>query len=677
MSRNPAENQRSERGPNWSRVALFSTLLIGVFAAGPACNCDGCDDEPLLPPTVVPACLLDTDCGNDTKAYRFGECRASGCEADSDCCPGSRCRVDFNACIPNQLDPEYQCDEDADCPDPAQRCQEVTLGDRPPLLACTYERCAGDADCGAGRSCYQGVCVKTAPCGGACPSGEVCDVLTGRCAVPPDNSLGCAQDCGEAGLLVLTDPDTMSGEVCCLSQCVCKGLPPIIPSRYGRYSRVALTDSEVLISAYDSEYGDLVVAHHKIDGSFSHVDYVDGVPLSGAVVADPQGARRGIAEPGPDVGTHTSIAVDGSGLARVAYHDVESRALKAAIQQTDGTWSTYVVDSDSGADAVVGQFTDIAVDAQTGTIYISYQAREVSGAPEISGSATGVKLARSRGASPASPNDWDLFWVDARATFDPCEGACGGTQACVLDGDPVCLDTAPACPEACSSSEFCVDVGGTPTCVATAIPPSVKDFPKSRGMYSSITLDGNDAFLSYYDSIDGTVRLATVNSGGGTSSVVIDGDGEDGRRSGDVGRWPSIHATGDGELLIVYEDFNRHEVRAWRGPGSGTGGTYSIVDEGKVSGEPGKHFVGAGAAVAFHDGDPLVVYQDASTLDLKIAESSNDTWTPERVLEDGAHGFYSDMVVRDGTAFIVSVLAELDGRGRENSRVGLTLRTLP
>ena len=50
MSRNPAETQRSERGPNWSRVALFSTLIIGVFAAGPACNCDGCDDEPLLPP---------------------------------------------------------------------------------------------------------------------------------------------------------------------------------------------------------------------------------------------------------------------------------------------------------------------------------------------------------------------------------------------------------------------------------------------------------------------------------------------------------------------------------------------------------------------------------------------------------------------------------------------------
>src|SRR5690606_37653065 len=116
--------------------------------------------------------------------YRFGQCDTSGCQNDNECCPGTRCRLDFNACVPHQLDPEYQCTTDADCADPAQRCLETKLGDRPPLPVCAYERCAGDADCGIGRSCFltggdaQGICVETAPCGGGCPSGEVCDPLT-------------------------------------------------------------------------------------------------------------------------------------------------------------------------------------------------------------------------------------------------------------------------------------------------------------------------------------------------------------------------------------------------------------------------------------------------------------------------------------------------------------------
>lgn len=668
---------------NLSRLGLLISLVVAVAGSTQGCDCM-CDDPPLAPvPPGGLECRIttgnDTSCGdNPDRAYRFGECAASGCEADSDCCPGTRCRIDFNACVPNQLDPEFQCTEDADCPDPAQRCLEVALGNRPPLPVCSYEECAGDSDCGPGRACFHNVCVETAPCGGACPVGEVCDVATGRCHPTPEESVGCDQDCGAFRMLVLTNPATMTGEICCELGCTCKALPPIIPSAYGKYSRVAVSADEVLVSAYDSKYGDLVVVHYKTDGSLGEVEYVDGVPLGGAQVADPNGPRNGVAEPGPDVGTHTSIATGSDGRARVAYHDVDNRLLKVAIQQDNGSWNVYPLDN-PGADGLMGEYTDIAVDEQTGTLFVSYLAREVTGAPGITGPASGVKVARSTTANPSGPGDWDIFWVDARPTFDPCDGACGATESCVLDGgEAVCEAEVTGCPASCSSTETCVDASPEPRCAASAIPPSTKEFPKVRGMYTGITPEtGSKAWVAYYDSIDGDLRVSSVDSGGLIGVNVLDGDGEVGHRGGDVGRFPHVRRTG-GELLVVYEDFTRHELRTWRGSDPDSGGIYGTVDVGKRSGEPGKRFVGAGARVDFDsDGNPVVVYQDATTLDLKLARQSAGNWEPEVVLEEGAHGFYSDVKVQGDNAFIVSVLAELDGRGRERSRAALTVQTLP
>jgi hypothetical protein len=658
-------------------------LLVAI--AGNTQGCDCLCDEPVLVPIPIAECRIsdgtDTSCGgDDRRSYRFGSCRASGCESDADCCPGTRCRLDFNACVPNQLDPEFQCDEDADCPDPAMSCQEVSLGERPPLPVCAYTECAGDSDCELGRVCFHNVCVETAPCGGGCPDGEVCDVATSRCAPTPDDPLQairCHEPCGAFEMMVLQTPSTMVGEICCALACQCKALPPIIPTSYGKYSRIVATPDEIMVSAYDSQFGDLVVIHYKADGSLSHIEYVDGVPLGGAQIADPNGPRKGVGEPGPDVGTHTSIAADSNNRARVAYHDVDNRLLKVAIQQDDGTWTSYPLDN-PGGDGTVGKFTDLDIDPQTGTIYVSYLALEVIGAPGITGAASGAKLARSRGPNPTGPGDWDIFWVDARPTFDPCDGDCGAGQACVLDsGEPVCANETTGCPDPCSSAEFCTEGQPDPLCRATAIPPSVLDFPKARGLYSSVSADGPTAHLAYYDSIDGDLRVATVNSGGQATIAVLDGDGADGHRGGDVGRFPHVRKVAD-DLLIVYEDFTRHELRAWQGASAAAGGTYSTVDVGKISGDPGKRFVGAGARVDFDDnGDPVVVYQDATKLDLKLARRDNGNWAPQLVVEDGAHGFYSDVKVQGDSAFIVSVQAQLDGRGRERSRAALTVQSLP
>jgi hypothetical protein len=667
------------------RLALLA-LLAGIALGGPGCDCDGCGPDLTVLPTESPQCRLITErtvsCPQNNQAFRFGKCGPSGCEEDAHCCPGSRCRLDFNACVPNQLDAELQCNDDADCPDNAQRCQQVTLGERAPVLACAYERCAGDSDCGAGRSCFrageqgQGVCVETAPCGGGCPSGEVCDVVTSRCAPTRAGSTGCDQACGDSAMLVLTDPDSMSGEICCETQCVCKGLPPIIPTRFGRYSRVALANTEVLVSAYDAHYGDLVVAHYELSGALKHVEFVDGMPLAGDVVADPNGPRGGVAEPGPNVGTHTSIAVDAQDRMRIAYHDVDNRQLKVALQTASG-WRTHVIDAPADDGAIVGQFTDVAIDPQSGILYVSYSAREVTGAPGLQGKVTAVKLARSHVTEPQSASDWDVFFVDARPTFDPCAGSCGATQQCVLqDGAAVCANAATAC-SSCSSLQRCVSVGGGAACRVSAMPPSVTDNPRARGLHTSLTVQGSDVFVAYHDSVAGEVRAALVTSAGPQNPVVIDGNGTGQRRSGDVGRFPAV-GFADGELVIVYEDAGRHEVRAWRGASLTSPGSFTIVDGGKQVGEAGKRFVGAGSRFAVDgNGQPLVVYQDASNLDLKLARRGSSGWTHELLLFEGAHGFYADVVTKDGKAYIVSVLAELDGRGRERSRAVLTVRDLP
>ncbi len=474
---------------------------------------------------------------------------------------------------------------------------------------------------------------------------------------------------------MLTDPDAMSGELCCESLCQCKGRPPLVPLHYGKYSSVATFDTNVFVSAYDHQYGDLIVASFKADGVPSRVQYIDGIPAGVAAVADPQGPRGGVVEAGPNVGTHTAITTDAAGNPRIAYYDVDNAALKVAVF-ADGSWTNHIVD-DSGTR--VGEFSDIAVDPASGRIYVSYLAIDVTGAPGITGTASGLKVARSAGPNPASAADWELFFADMRPSFNACTTACNPTQACVLfEGAPACQTTMPTCPAACGGNETCVDDGsGVGFCAPPPLPEATDGFPRGRGLHTSIAADGSDAWVAHHDSVDGTARLVKVAADGTFTTYVVDGDGENGHRRGRVGRFPAIAKVGGSEFVVVYEDTTMHEVRAWRGE-PGQAGAFSVVDTGKIEGEAGKRFVGAGLRIATRDGTtPVVVYQDASTNDLIMATETGTTGTREVVVSDGAHGYYADVSVQQNTAFIVSVQAQLSARGQEDPRLGLTLRPLP
>jgi hypothetical protein len=615
----------------FSRTALVVSLCVAVAA-----GCDSCCTEELVKPTVEPVCVLDKQCA-EGDAFRYGTCDVGGCSSDADCCPGSRCRTDLNACFPRLLDGDYECETSADCPDPAQTCATVSVGGRDPLPTCIYEPCVENADCGFGRVCYVGHCITSTPCDGGCPEGSVCELTTNSCHELPtdgrkdDNNLpgvdaSCTKPC-DNGLLVLADEATMTGEVCCALACECRTLPPIVPTRIGRYARVAVADEGALVSAYDAEFGDLVVVRHDKDGNRTAIDYVDGVP-SVVATADPNGPRQGIRDEGPDVGTHTSIAVDAEGLARVAYHDVDGNALKVALETAPRQWTVHSVDAGDAGRGQTGTFTDIVV-TPSGRVVVAYLAHDTELAG-VTGAATGLKIARSRSATPRAAADWELFTVDAR-----------------------------------------------PFVVDPALRDESAEFPRGRGLHASLALDGEDAVVAYYDATDGDVRVARL-AGANVSVAVVDGDGAAGHLSGDIGRFPTLAVRG-ADLFVVYEDFTRHTLRFWKGPKAtpGTGGTYDIADQLREPLRSGSHFVGAGARLDASGAKPVLVYQDASTLDLRFSTFAADEFTPQTVLSDGAHGFYTDVAVAGGRAFVCSVVAELDPRGKERSQLRLDVQQLP
>jgi hypothetical protein len=146
--------------------------------------------------------------------------------------------------------------------------------------------------------------------------------------------------------------------------------------------------------------------------------------------------------------------------------------------------------------------------------------------------------------------------------------------------------------------------------------------------------------------------------------------------TGDVGRFPSVSKVGT-NLVIAYEDFARHQLRVWQGTAPGQDGSYATIDNGVTEDRSGLRFVGASARLAKGVTTATVVYQDATMNDLKVAVPSGSGWLASTLATDGAHGYYADVAVANGNAYIVSVLAGLDARGVEASRLVVTVQPAP
>ena len=434
------------------------------------------------------------------------------------------------------------------------------------------------------------------------------------------------------------DPDT-----CAYSEpeCGCIDLPPLPEGIIGRYADMEFSGQQAWIAAYNDTYGDLVVGRGDPDTGFSW-EFVDGFPDQGTVVASPSGPRKGIEDPGPDVGKYASLALGDDGMPRVAYYDSNNGDLKFAYFDGDG-WHTSVVDQDGD----VGRFTSIGI-LPDGSPVIAYMLAEP---PSLDSAAAKVAVARD-----ASGSDWDLYTVESvQVKPPPCNRSCGQGEKCIeVSGSETCVTPTQDCGD-CAG-----DVCYNGSCEKELKESTLADLPDGTGLFNSLAVlpDGTFAVAFYERSRLGDVgngpenvrtgdlKLARWNGSG--FDVTTLADGRSGDRDGDVGRYPSLVATPSGSLMVAYQDADLGNLRFI----DLDAGTDVVVDDGlKTSGGEVVAIdrVGADSSLALLGSSPVIAYQDQTDLALMFAQMDGGTWDVKPVFADdeGNHGFFADIVVHD------------------------------
>ncbi|MBN2358686.1 MAG: hypothetical protein JXR83_04485 [Deltaproteobacteria bacterium] len=636
-------------GRGMVRGAL-AALAVWVACAG------GCECEDNLLQVPQPWCDLTTQCKSN-QAYRYGKCIDSYCESDTECCPGTFCSLAQHSCLDNRFRAESECRFDGDCydhfHDRGLYCQlDGEAG------SCGYRSCRDGVSCPEGTACFMGWCVGAAPCGGVCPPGQVCEVGSNACH-PVVGQSGCDQSCAAGQLLVLENPDVMAGDICCPISCLCSTLPPLQPGSYGRFSSIAVTPAEVLVSAYDETYGDLVLVRVSAQGLVQSVEYVDGVPATGTAGGDLAGPRGGLVEPGTDVGQYTSLVLDSQGQPRIAYYDVDNGDLRLALwDAATAGWNTYAVDIERDA----GRYASLIVDASD-KLRVSYF---VSGLERNGHAATALRIASSRVAAPAAATDWQIADVEVAEVRDPCNDACQANQACVLvQGAPTCRPLATTC-SSCATNQRCVTITGGASCMAV-MPPDLHGLPRGVGLFSSLAHTPGGDLVVYYDAVHGDLKGALVTTAPQTP-VTLDGDGASNHRGGDVGRFCSIaYDAVNGVIAVAYEDTSGHALRLFRGADLSRG-NYELIESG-IGAPPGVTRL-SDVALTCADGKAYAAFQDATDADLVLAvRETNGSWRSQRLLSDGAYGFDPSIAVGGGSIYAANLGPRLDSRRLLASRL--------
>jgi len=413
-------------------------------------------------------------------------------------------------------------------------------------------------------------------------------------------------------------PGNPCGDIECLDGEVDRG-----PT--GRYSAIASEGSRTVVSAYEEKNGDLVLVDVSETGELS-IQAVDGVP-DDPPTYDPGTYRGGVAQEGEDVGTWTSVALH-EGIAHIAYHDVDNKALEYAVETPEG-WSIHAVDSGDGN---IGLHTSLVVDS-VGTPAIAYMATELDDG--LGGRKTELRYAQANSPDPRSASDWTITVLDEAAVS--CAGLCGD-GACLeqqtVDGPAErCVTPTADCPADCASGEVCY--GGA--CVAKIPDPAAYDMPQGVGLFAdqAVMADGRRAIV-YYDRTNGDLMMQ-IFDGSWTKQPI------DASANSDTGQWASVVADGAGTLHIAYQDALGDQLlyRTWSAGGLSS---VEVVDDGVRSDDSRTHPVGASASVFIDsNGEVGVAYQDGATSDLVVSHKTSTGWTREDLLV-GPHldGFFVD-----------------------------------
>jgi hypothetical protein len=415
----------------------------------------------------------------------------------------------------------------------------------------------------------------------------------------------------------------------------------------GRYSDIAADKDGVFhLSAYDDTTGDLAYAVVSDPKQQIGWQYVDGIDPTSAV-AKKDGYRRGVTDPGPDVGLYTSLALDKSGRPRIAYYDATDGALKFALGPHPFT--SYTIDGGTTT-APVGPYAALSLDGND-VPSVAYLATGLGDG--TSGFHGELRVAVAHNATPGA-GDWTITKVATTAIS--CAGRCATTQACVVTAmvngmantNPaystcVAVDAMP-CATACTTSQACIMA----TCTAMLPTPGAVDLVEGTGLFAQALRDKSGALeLVFYDHDQGALMLAT-QSGGAWKTTILDG----GTSGADVGQFASAAVADDGSIHVAYVDAVAHALRYQHVAGGAPQAMPDVVDDGTRAGD-NPHDVGAGANLVLDNGAPRIVYQDQTTADLELATGA-PMWKHSDVQTGIAgYGFYPKQITVKGQRWLM------------------------
>ena len=568
------------------------------------------------------------------------------CDTAADCCPSQVCNPQGHFCA----DKFTPCTGPASCPAPGQACQD--LGVFPRGRGCTFLPCGPGFACATGTFCFNQFCVGEPPCAGGCKDGKVCITETNYCSVPPKDP-SCQRSCANGQELVLSSPTNIF-DTCKPGTCECDTLPPLQVHDLARHSSMASSGSNLYVSVYDGEYGDLVV-HTFEKGNLtkpSKSEWLDGVPSNGSIGGDPNGPRHGIKNPGLNVGEYTSIVASSSGDLLVSYYDVDNGDLKFIARYGGPTapWTAPItidgstVNGANPTNGDVGLYSSIALTSGNLPAIAYFRRGSYDAAKQTeTGPSTGLIYAVAKKTQPTKASDWTVVG-DVEAVDKP-------RKSCV-DASPPCATPEPA--------------------------QGLTDLPQGTGLMPSLKFIDDKPVIAYYDSIKKELKavqaFGTASAPNWSTPYVIDGGDPAPADRRDTGRFPSLvigsQSQPGGRIAIAFPDLTAQQLLVYQSNtltehsphvAAGRAGLIHVVDDGAPA--PGgtwhpQTFPGVQSSIAFtSSGRIAIAYQDATQVNLNLAiydPSVNKTASKSEVRALGATGFWPHLIIDGATAYLSS-----------------------
>ncbi len=446
------------------------------------------------------------------------------------------------------------CADDTECTADNHRCVEGLCG----VIDCQNHSDCAALECDDGRALCapDGQCECLPNCDPECGSTEYCCQQSGACE---SLTQGCEAECppGFNRDVSLLSADPFTCEIP-EANCACAELPPLEAGLIGRFASLATDGRGLFVSAYDEDYGDLVVGTTN-DAEGIDWTWVDGVPVGSRIVAGPSGPRGGIDAPGADVGRYTAIAVSDGGAVHVAYYGPEPGTLYYALglESEDGTYTWSTLRLDEAGDA--GRWASISLDGD-GRPGIAYHVRHLNGLSQL-------RYVFASVAQPTGRSDWTTpFLIQARSVEVP------GDQA---------LET----------------------------------YPEGTGLFTSQSRDSEGfPVVAWYDRSEGKLWSTRFSEAGFLMPTLIAGWGHpEPSLDGDMGANVHVNLDENDEPHFCFQDGNTDSLR-YLAPSLNRN---EWLDDGVWIDTGGRgqalHVVGDDCQVLFDsDGRPLVIYQDAT-----------------------------------------------------------------